>query len=130
MPVLPCVPAVIPSVQPQGRMPPVDWDQRAIPAAPARSHAVAVEGMSVAHELPELYRAILARVASLEVNGHRREAELIRREAVAAYSRAWDEVARRRLEHLQSRAERVLDGHERPRAARPAYLALRWSRSA
>jgi hypothetical protein len=86
--------------------------------------------MSVAHELPELYRAILAQVASLEVNGHRREAELIRREAVSAYSRAWDEVARRRLEHLRSRAERVLNGHERPRAARPARLALRWSRSA
>jgi hypothetical protein len=91
---------------------------------------VTVDGTSVAHELPELYRALLADVASLELTGHRREAELIRREAVAAYSRAWDDVARRRLEQLQTRAERVLDGHERPRAARPARLAPRWSRSA
>lgn len=84
----------------------------------------------MAHELPELYRALLARVASLEGTGHRREADLIRREAVAAYSRAWDEAARRRLERLLVRAERVLGGHERPRDARPPRLALRWSRTA
>lgn len=110
-------------------MPPADRDQRAIPSAAARPDAVAVEGTSVAHELPELYRAILAQIASLESTGHRREAELIRREAVRAYSRAWDDVARRRLERLFTRAERVLEGQERPRVARPARIALRWSRS-
>jgi len=35
-----------------------------------------------------------------------------------------------RLLHLQTRAARVLEGHERPRRARPARLVLRWSRSA
>jgi len=77
-----------------------------------------VEGISPAHELPELYRAVLERVGSLETTGHRREGELIRREAVAAYSRAWNAAARRRLEHLRVRAERVLGGTERPRVAR------------
>jgi hypothetical protein len=89
-----------------------------------------VEGAPVAHDLPAIYRAVLDRIASLELIGHRREAELIRREAVAAYSRAWDERARRRLERLRARAERVVDGHERPRIERPVRLALRWSRTA
>ena len=84
----------------------------------------------MAHALPELYRALLALVASLELTGHRREAELIRRAAVEAYSRAWDDIARRRLEQLQTRAERVLDGQERPRQEPSARAALRWSRSA
>jgi hypothetical protein len=86
--------------------------------------------MSVAHRLPELYRALLGQVAALEAAGHRREADLLRREAIAAYSRAWDDDARRRLTHLHSRAVRVLNGHERPRRVRPARLVLRWSRSA
>jgi hypothetical protein len=76
-----------------------------------------VEGTSVAHELPELYRTVLERVASLELIGQRREGEAVRREAVRAYSRAWDDAARRRLTQLRLRAERVLDGHERARAA-------------
>jgi hypothetical protein len=95
--------------------------------------ASAVEGTSVAHGLPELYRAVLERVASLEHTGHRGEALIIRRAAVAAYSRAWDNVAVKRLEGLRTRAERVLDGIERPRLARPvrtARLTLRWSRTA
>ena len=114
-------------------MPLVNRDERAIPVDAVRRDAARVEGTSVAHELPEIYRAVLDRIASLELIGHRREAELIRHEAVAAYSRAWDEAARRRLERLRVRAERVVDGHERPRVARPARparLALRWSRSA
>jgi hypothetical protein len=84
-----------------------------------------VEGISPAHELPELYRAVLERVGSLEQSGHRREGDLIRREAVAAYSRAWDDVARRRLDNLRLRAERVLGGQERPRMVRSSRLAIR-----
>lgn len=84
-----------------------------------------MEGISPAHELPELYRAVLERVGSLELSGHRREGELIRREAVGAYSRAWDDAARRRLEHLRLRAERVLAGHERPRVDRGPRFAVR-----
>lgn len=84
-----------------------------------------MEGISPAHELPELYRAVLERVGSLEQSGHRREGDLIRREAVAAYSRAWDDVARRRLHNLRLRAERVLGGQERPRIVRSSRLAIR-----
>jgi hypothetical protein len=89
-----------------------------------------VEGASVAHELPELYRAVLERVASLEQTGHRREAELIRREAIAAYSRAWDDAAHRRIDQLRVRAERVLVGQERPRVERPTRPAVRRPRTA
>ena len=95
--------------------------------------ASAVEGTSVAHGLPELYRAVLERVASLEHTGHRDEALIIRRAAVAAYSRAWDDAAVKRLEGLRTRAERVLDGLDRPRQARPARVArpaIRWLRTA
>jgi hypothetical protein len=84
-----------------------------------------VEGISPAHELPELYRAVLERVGSLEQSGHRREGHLIRREAVAAYSRAWDDVARRRLDNLRLRAERVLGGQERPRVDRTTGALVR-----
>jgi len=72
-----------------------------------------MEGVSPAHELPDLYRAVLERVGALEQTGHRREAEVIRREAVTAYSRAWDDTARRRLLQLRGRAERALDGQHR-----------------
>lgn len=74
-----------------------------------------MEGPSVAHELPELYRAVLDRVASLEALGQRPDAEAIRRDAVRAYSRAWDERARRRLTQLRTRAERLLDAAGRTR---------------
>jgi len=106
-------------------MPVAEWDERAIPIDTSRVDAGPVEGISPAHELPELYRAVLERVGSLEQSGHRREGELIRREAVTAYSRAWDEAARRRLEHLRTRAERVLGGHERARVERASRFAVR-----
>ena len=90
-----------------------------------------MEGTSVAQELPELYRAVLERVASLEHTGRRDEALIIRRQAIAAYSRAWDAVAHKRLDALRDRAERVLDGIDRPRLARTsARPVLRWSRTA
>ncbi|CAN5578732.1 hypothetical protein BH20CHL7_BH20CHL7_19300 [soil metagenome] len=50
-----------------------------------------------AEELPALYRAILDRVAELEAAGQRRAAGDVRRRATAAYSRAWDDRARRQL---------------------------------
>ena len=89
-----------------------------------------VEGSSVAQGLPELYRAVLERVASLEHTGRRDEALIIRRQAVSAYSKAWDDTAHKRLTALRARAERVLDGVDRPRSVRAARPALRWSRSA
>lgn len=65
-----------------------------------------MEPNSRAEELPTLYRAILDRVAALEDAGERTEARGIRRHATAAYSRAWDDRARRELESLLRRAER------------------------
>lgn len=71
--------------------------------------------VSLAEDLPELYRAILDRVAELERNGARREAGRIRVEATRAYSDAWDESARRQLTILMARAERGLAQGQRPR---------------
>lgn len=58
-----------------------------------------------AEELPALYRAILDRVAELETAGARSEAARVRRQATEAYSRAWDDRARRRLLSLLRAAE-------------------------
>ncbi|MEO8470342.1 MAG: hypothetical protein ABI573_11835 [Chloroflexota bacterium] len=87
-----------------------------------------VEGSSIAHTLPELYRAVLERASSLEHIGLRHEALLIRRSAVREYSRAWDERAYTRLTKIRVRAERVLDGLDRGRSLlgpRPATLPTR-----
>ena len=87
-----------------------------------------VEGSSIAHTLPELYRAVLERASSLEHIGLRHEALLIRRSAVKEYSRAWDERAIARLTKIRIRAERVLDGLDRGRSLlgpRPATLPSR-----
>jgi hypothetical protein len=65
-----------------------------------------MEPNSPAEDLPSLYRAILDRVAELEAAGDRREANLVRSEATTAYSRAWDDRARRQLGSLLRRAER------------------------
>jgi hypothetical protein len=111
-------------------MPDREWDERAIPTRPTWRDALPVEGTSPAHELPELYRAVLERISSLEQSGHRREGDLIRREAITAYSRAWDDAARRRLEHLRIRAERVLGGQERPRIERGTRVTVRQARAA
>lgn len=65
-----------------------------------------MEPNSRAEDLPSLYRAILDRVAGLEAAGNRREAARVRLEATTAYSRAWDDRARRELESLLRRAEK------------------------
>lgn len=70
---------------------------------------------SVAEDLPELYRAILDRVAELERVGARPTAGRIRAQATRAYSKAWDESARRLLLGLLARADRDLAPSERPR---------------
>lgn len=61
---------------------------------------------SPAEDLPTLYRAILDRVAILEAAGERGEAGRVRLQATTAYSRAWDDRARRELEALLRRADR------------------------
>ncbi len=65
-----------------------------------------METNAPAEELPGLYRAILDRVAELEAGGDRAEAGRVRRAATKAYSRAWDDRARRELETLLRRAVR------------------------
>jgi hypothetical protein len=73
-----------------------------------------MEPNSPAEELPALYRAILDRVAVLEAAGERAQAARLRTDARDAYSRAWDERARRRLETLLRRSQRD-PAIERPR---------------
>ena len=65
-----------------------------------------METNAPAEELPGLYRAILDRVAELEFAGQRAEAARVRTAATRAYSRAWDDRARRELESLLRRAAR------------------------
>lgn len=73
-----------------------------------------------AEELPALYRAILDHVATLEAAGERAEGLRVRNAAVKAYSRAWDERARRQLMGLLQRTERKSEATRRPaRRARP-----------
>jgi hypothetical protein len=67
-----------------------------------------------AEVLPDLYRAILDAVARLEAAGERARAARVRRDATAAYSRAWDERARRRLLALLRETGRP-EVQERPR---------------
>jgi hypothetical protein len=70
---------------------------------------------TLAEDLPEIYRAILDRVADLERIGARGDAGRIRAQATKTYSDAWDESARRRLLRLLANAQRGLTPTERPR---------------
>ena len=79
-----------------------------------------------AEELPALYRAILDSVARLEGAGERQTAARIRRNATAAYSRAWDARAQRRLVALlreADRPERAGSLREAHRTERTAAIA-------
>jgi hypothetical protein len=71
--------------------------------------------VTLAEDLPEIYRAILDRVADLEHVGARRDAGRIRASATRVYSDAWNEPARRHLLGLLARAQRGLVDDERPR---------------
>ena len=59
-----------------------------------------MDPMSVAEELPALYRELLDWVAQLEAAGKRSAGQRLRAEATRIYSRAWDERARHALEAL------------------------------
>lgn len=84
-----------------------------------------MDEVSVAEELPRLYRHALERIADLERNGQRREAELLRASAIRVYSASWDAGATAAMSKLAHRAERVLAGEESARHARPEHPALR-----
>ncbi len=83
---------------------------------PPTAVSVSVEpALTPAEDLPELYRAILDRVAELERIGARPMAGRIRADATRAYSDAWDESARRLLLSLLARADRSIATGERTR---------------
>ena len=90
------------------------------PLARIGTMLASVEGPSIAHVLPELYRAVLERIASLEHAGHRSEALLIRRAAGAAYARAWDEAALRRLEQMRDRKSTRLNSSHIQKSRMPS----------
>jgi hypothetical protein len=99
-------------------------DLRAIRGALAIPDAPPVDEPLLAESLPELYRQVLDRVATLESSGLRDEAGLIRNDAIRIYSGPWTESASRRLRTLRIHADRVVDGRDRPRAQRRVTLLL------
>lgn len=64
-------------------------------------------------EVPTLYRVILALVVELERSDGRREANRIRKSALAAYDGAWDARQRHRLEELEGQLRRSIVSHRR-----------------
>lgn len=71
--------------------------------------AAMVAQNSPSTDLPALYRAVLDGVAELERRGQRSTAAQIRRDAIAAYSAAWDDHHRALLAALTVRVQRELD---------------------
>ncbi len=61
-----------------------------------------------AEEYPARYRAILDCVAELERAGMRREALRLRSEAIATYSRRWDQASLAQLVELHERGVKDL----------------------
>jgi hypothetical protein len=77
-----------------------------------------VETASVAESLPERYRRVLDRIAELETAGRHPEADRVRRDAIQAYSRRWNDQTARRLDSLADRAHRLLFTRPEPRGGR------------
>ncbi len=71
--------------------------------------APVVPATSPSQDLPALYRLVLDGVAALEGRGERATAAAIRREAIAAYSAAWDDRHRAVLSSLVARVRRELE---------------------
>jgi hypothetical protein len=63
--------------------------------------------ITLADELPGIYRSILEVVAPLERTTDRATALRLRMEATEVYSRSWDESGRRRLTALLRRVQRL-----------------------
>lgn len=78
-----------------------------------------VDELPVAELLPGLYREVLDAVAMLEQGGRRREAARVRSEATSAYSKAWNELAAKRLRRLRDDAHRITGTLGRAPASRP-----------
>ncbi len=86
-------------------------------------HLVMLAILDPAEDLPMLYRSLLDAIAELERHGAYREATLVRAEATEAYSTAWDETGRRRLDNLARRVHRSIEDIERPQRAWSLYRA-------
>lgn len=95
------------------------WYERPLAGRCDRPHRWLMEQLPVAEILPGLYRSVLDAVGRLESLGRRRDAAEIRAAATAAYSKAWNGAAERRLQSLRARAERI---EESRRRARPTAL--------
>jgi uncharacterized protein GlcG (DUF336 family) len=79
-----------------------------------------MEQLPVSEVLPGLYRAVLDAVAELEAYGRRGDAATIRADATAAYSKAWDAAAERRLRSLRARADKIVAARRRAYTGPPA----------
>jgi hypothetical protein len=77
-----------------------------------------VDETHVSELLPGLYREVLDAVAVLEGAGRRREADRVRAQATIAYSKAWNQVAARRLRRLRDDARRIVAGRHGTRPTR------------
>lgn len=86
-----------------------------------------VDHQPIAEWLPERYRNVLDRISDLEAGGRHAEADRIRRTAIRAYSRRWNDRTASRLDGLAGEAERILATPiRRPRrVAAPFFLARR-----
>jgi hypothetical protein len=77
-----------------------------------------VDTPPIAESFPERYRRVLDRISELEAAGRHHEGDDVRRDAIRAYSRRWNEQTARRLDSLADRAQRLLDTPPRPRSGR------------
>jgi hypothetical protein len=78
-----------------------------LPIVPAAGPPL-VDGVLASEQVPQLFRVVLDLVVELEQRGGRRDAERMRREAIAAYSAGWDEASMRRLSRIVDALQRRL----------------------
>jgi len=83
-----------------------------------------VDGTPIAETFPERYRRVLDRIAELEAAGRHPEADRVRRDAIRAYSRRWNEQTARRLDSLAGQAQRLLDTPAPRRRRRSGVITL------
>jgi len=86
-----------------------------------------VDHQPIAEWLPERYRNVLDRISDLEAGGRHREADRVRRAAIRAYSRRWNEGTAARLDRLAADAQRIIATPVRAPRRSPiaAFLARR-----
>jgi hypothetical protein len=89
-----------------------------------------VDHQPIAEWLPERYRNVLDRLSDLEGAGRHADADRIRRSAIRAYSKRWNEGTAKRLDDLAAQAERILATPVMPpKAYRPWAVFARPTRT-